>query len=1242
MIAAETAHQQQLSLIRAQFAGVRTNAEKATRDGILASEEASYVKRMAALKTHDLKRIAAAEANATAQVAIAEAAAAKQLAIEEAKVIAQAKINAGYAARSAAAAAAASGASTSAQAAAAAAAASQANALNATRVSTLSLALGGLGRVLTIVGVGLRFVLSALGPLYLAFIILTSIADHFGWLEKLPKAFNAVTDAMGFTSEATRKLTQDAKNAEETRKKEKADLDDLLERYGKLKDAKTGLLSTSEIDKLRKNFSNAQSDADVQKGLADLSLPLKGSAAETKKVSEAISNAPDAYKRALADVQNLQGKLTAAQTALDGFRARQQAALQEGTGVVTEMAKNTEKRLTENVAVLTGGIAEATHRAQSFGPSVQAELIKSAPLIGEAGKEINKIMTGIFTPETSKLFDAVVPAILAAKQQIANLEAPVPKGGIDKSNPEIGKLQQAQNDLATATTVEQKKAARERVGEVEAQIEGQKAIVISALNAIRVKLDEFKGDQTLSNIFKVGANNVLSFLNQDLPQLKDFVAQKAVAAATGAKFTGELIAPKQGTEPVANRAFTAGNSGESEAKKAAKARAEFEKAVAAAAQAVQKQANDNRLAEDQRLYERGLIDVRAFYRTKEAVETQNLQTEITLKNQEIAIKQKEINSEGFKESDRIKVRAEIVKLTGDRDVLVAKVQAIPGAMQEALRKEIKTFNETVLTDRLDVFKVLGVTDFDSTLTTQFDLIQSQMSEKLERLRSAIIERVPGITTEFINNFRLAGLLKAIDPVLQSIADKANLTVNKVNAALSRITFLNTTGALTDRQAERAGNDVRAAEADAIAKQIKAAEAVRESALAQIAAKEGATEAEKAATIATLQQTDAYQAQENEIDTLKQKYNELRVVTDSVATSINQSIQSGLEKALNNFTDGTERNLKRIIVGFGTDLAKSINAVIAKDIVQNFVQDNLGGGGTGGIGGFFSQLFNGPTNGGTKEALVAKDLLGRDAGNAMYVRLVDQGFPSAFGDGFNTPATSDPFGPTPDGGNLLDSAKTATATADKAATSIFNSVSGIFSGGNPIQNIVSTGFGFVKKTMFDGISSLTQDSGTGFSGLFSSIGSIFSSSFSGLGNLLGSLGSSLSSLVSSIFGSSGDSGGGLMSGLGSFIGSFFHTGGVVGEGAVTAMMSPLVFANAIRYHSGGIAGLAADEVPSILKKGEEVLTAGDARHRNNGGGGQRVAVSMTINTPDANSFRKSQDQIAAQTGQAVDRAVRRNR
>lgn len=79
------------------------------------------------------------------------------------------------------------------------------------------------------------------------------------------------------------------------------------------------------------------------------------------------------------------------------------------------------------------------------------------------------------------------------------------------------------------------------------------------------------------------------------------------------------------------------------------------------------------------------------------------------------------------------------------------------------------------------------------------------------------------------------------------------------------------------------------------------------------------------------------------------------------------------------------------------------------------------------------------------------------------------------------------------------------------------------------------------------------------------------------------------------------GSGLLGGaLKSVFGSLFHTGGVVGQPAPQRAVPMALFAGAPRYHGGGLAGMAPDEVPAILRRGEEVLTARDPRHRANGG------------------------------------------
>jgi len=84
--------------------------------------------------------------------------------------------------------------------------------------------------------------------------------------------------------------------------------------------------------------------------------------------------------------------------------------------------------------------------------------------------------------------------------------------------------------------------------------------------------------------------------------------------------------------------------------------------------------------------------------------------------------------------------------------------------------------------------------------------------------------------------------------------------------------------------------------------------------------------------------------------------------------------------------------------------------------------------------------------------------------------------------------------------------------------------------------------------------------------------------------------------------------GEMGGLFGFIGSkIFHQGGVVGRDAAgSKMVNPAVFAFAPRLHSG----LAADEFPAILQRGEEVISKRDAGKAR----GVPIATNINVNLP----------------------------
>ena len=114
--------------------------------------------------------------------------------------------------------------------------------------------------------------------------------------------------------------------------------------------------------------------------------------------------------------------------------------------------------------------------------------------------------------------------------------------------------------------------------------------------------------------------------------------------------------------------------------------------------------------------------------------------------------------------------------------------------------------------------------------------------------------------------------------------------------------------------------------------------------------------------------------------------------------------------------------------------------------------------------------------------------------------------------------------------------------------------------------------------------------------------------------------------------------GALGNLGGMFAGVFHQGGIVGGPAPSRMVPAMAFANATRMHNGGWAGLKSDEVPAILQRGERVLSRKESRAYGdgNGGGGGNGGGAVTVNimTRDAESFRQSRTQVAADMARAV--------
>ena len=233
----------------------------------------------------------------------------------------------------------------------------------------------------------------------------------------------------------------------------------------------------------------------------------------------------------------------------------------------------------------------------------------------------------------------------------------------------------------------------------------------------------------------------------------------------------------------------------------------------------------------------------------------------------------------------------------------------------------------------------------------------------------------------------------------------------------------------------------------------------------------------------------------------------------------------------------------------------------------------------------------------------------------------------------------------DSAGALDAATVAadgtTAALDAAGTA----AGGAGAAGKAAADAAATGWKAVTAALADYATKardIGADVGQTLVGAFQSaedaVGEFVKTGKLSFGDLVTSILADLAKLAvrKSVLGPVADMLSGALGGVGGIFAPVLHSGGMVGGPATGRMIPALAFAGAPRMHSGGWAGLRPDEVPAILQKGERVLSrrelAGQSGGQTGNGAGPNVAI--TINARDAQSFRQSRVQVAADIARAV--------
>lgn len=909
--------------------------------------------------------------------------------------------------------------------------------------------------------------------------LVVTLLDLAGVLDKIPAYWTRLTDALGFSSKATRDLALEKENLAKKTAKEKNDLADLIDKYKEYYDTVTGVVNKKTIDADVTQARISLDPAKRQQSVANLGGAFSASQESLRQAEAATTSGTDvriaAKKKEIEAIAALEIQAEQQRKAREIQYASVAGGGEKTKTYVLQLLTDKISGYASSIKVLQGDIAKLEADAVGAKPAV-ASLQNTIDYLGEAA-------AGFFTPETLSAAEQFVPELVKRSAELKELaDKQVVLNNAIETGQDVDKAQALANEtnmnLARAKYIALRVEA-EKFIKTQLATPGLSATVISSWEFLLGLIT--KSDKVSKNIVAAAA----------------FGAGADPAALTGKNAPGTPVPPRTGSGINDPEGGAKG-----EAKRLARAQLELYRAQIQAETALTEEKSKEKQTIEDNYYQRGLVAAKEYYTSKLNLQLDTSDREIADKRLELAAIDKQA-ADAEKASERVRFKAEAAKVRGQIAVLTQQQNGIIEAGREGLRKDTLEFADTLDKSTADLMN-RGIirADFNTRFKANLTTLLDDARVRIAKLRSE--GNYDRANTEEaalkLPSYNLANSL--IDKQLDNAKGSLSLFT-------SQVASLQNAGSLTTVQAMVA----IATKAEEIRPILVGLLADKEAALKSIDGVVGVS-------------AEELEAAKQAVAGVRLSIAQLNQTVNAFAIDFNKNVTGSIATGLSQYT-GSLNSLKEAARSVFLSIAGMAKDALSKNIAENFMQSMTGGNNAGGIGGFV-QSFLGTKGGGGPDGTAARPI---------HVTTKD---------------LADLSGKVPDKFGL--------------------------GGDDPIKDLTD-GLKSKAEGVFGGILGTLKDS---FSGLDKGLGGIFSSLYSSLSSLLGGAG-----------------GGGGIGGLGSILALFAHTGGVVGASALrSSPVNPAIFANAVRYHTGGVAGLKPDEVPVVLQKGEEVLTANDARHRDN--------------------------------------------
>jgi TP901 family phage tail tape measure protein len=786
--------------------------------------------------------------------------------------------------------------------------------------------------------------------------LIYTLADALGLVDKAAPYLQRFTDAIGLTSESSRKAKVAQEEFSETMRQQQIQIDAVTESYRKMAAERGGKIDAAQL-KPEVQIATTSLSTDQRSGavnrIADLAVGAS-TAAEQARFGLGGEEGIKAQKKIQQEIAETQKKINE----LSESSRRALGAVPEGSNQFALRQGAFGKSIGENVQKLAELEVQLANLRGTF-PTTNAALQEAEGNFAT----IAGVLASFQTAESAKAIEDFLIPLSKAREELASMN-----GQLTRVNTDATKGVPGATELVAAFTT--------KVEEANLKVNGLK---LKFLEFLTLK----QNDKTLPEAIAKSIQDLPVLQERDTKTLKTVVeavtksgvkangANAGVVLGTGTKGTGDTAFDVKDKKDKAARAAA------DLARRLRAAQLEFLRAQSEAAANLVAQQNARIQAAEDAAFAKGLIALEKYYedraqRQQAGIDNELAQRETDVKNAQAAQKEP-----GVDVAERKRLDADIVKLRGQIAVLNDRKTQIANESKQATIDAREQFDAQTL----QLAGSLAEEGFiprsgEARFRAKLAGLMQEAQVQFAKLRTEGESVKVGGTPEDIARAReriaaieatTAALLaqkkaQALDSAFKPLKEASDLTGRGLAGMRKNVGQLNQDGQLTDFQAEQAVDKQIAAAIPVLAQYIKEQEALL------LLNKD-------------LEGSAYYQKVQLDIADARAALRDMALETEATARSINQSITGSLTNAIAGF-DFTIKGLGKAIKAFLGDAAKSIQAVFAKDIAQSWMQ-SINSGGAGGVGGLFSNLLGQATGANTPTG---------KKGNPLYVKIESNAVP----------------------------------------------------------------------------------------------------------------------------------------------------------------------------------------------------------------------------------------------------------